>query len=127
VRSAGCREARPGRGGAGDKGARSPPPPTDPADIRSACRQAAVAVVGLRDAVARLGAADPIGLVPAVADLVLLGSRTCEELAPAGSLRRAVELLVGRGAPPRDSAEQLLQQQLREACREYTQAVGDVR
>jgi hypothetical protein len=44
---------------------------TDPADVRSACHQAAVAVIGLRGAAARLGAADPEALVPARGDLVL--------------------------------------------------------
>lgn len=44
---------------------------TDPADVRGACRQAAVAVVGLREAVRTLGAEDAEALVPAVGDLVL--------------------------------------------------------
>ena len=44
---------------------------TDPTDIRGACRQAAVGVVALRQTVVGLGIADPAGLVPAVADLVL--------------------------------------------------------
>lgn len=47
---------------------------TDPADVRGACRQAAVAVVGLRRALERLGVQD-VGererLVPELADLVL--------------------------------------------------------
>ncbi len=43
---------------------------TDPADVRSACRQAAVAVLALRHAVSKLGGADPGSLVPAAADLV---------------------------------------------------------
>ena len=44
---------------------------TSPADIRSACRQAAVAVIGLRDAVLRLRLGDPERLVTTTADLVL--------------------------------------------------------
>lgn len=44
---------------------------TNAADIRSACRQAAVAVIGLRHAVERLRLGDPPQLAPAVADLVL--------------------------------------------------------
>ena len=44
---------------------------TDPADVRNACRQVAVAVVALRHAASRLGVADPESLVPATADLIL--------------------------------------------------------
>jgi hypothetical protein len=44
---------------------------TNAADVRSACRQAAVAVIGLRQAVERLRLGDPEQLVPASADLVL--------------------------------------------------------
>jgi hypothetical protein len=44
---------------------------TNAADIRSACRQAAVAVIGLRYAVDRLRLGDPLALVPDAADLVL--------------------------------------------------------
>jgi hypothetical protein len=44
---------------------------TDPADVRSACRQAAVAVIGLRQAVDRLRGDLPLALVPAQGDLVL--------------------------------------------------------
>jgi hypothetical protein len=47
---------------------------TDPADVRGACRQAAVAVVGLRHALSSLGideAAERERLAPDVADLVL--------------------------------------------------------
>jgi len=44
---------------------------TNAADIRSACRQAAVAVIGLRHAVEQLRLGDPRQLVPAAADLVL--------------------------------------------------------
>lgn len=44
---------------------------TNLADIRGACRQAAVEVIGLRQAVAGLGIDDPAELVPEEADLVL--------------------------------------------------------
>jgi hypothetical protein len=46
---------------------------TDPADVRGACRQAAVGVVALRQALARLGMEDTVveRLVPAAGDLVL--------------------------------------------------------
>jgi len=44
---------------------------TNPADLRSARRQAAVGVEALRQTADRLGAADAIALVPLVADVVL--------------------------------------------------------
>lgn len=44
---------------------------TDPADVRGACRQAAVAVIGLRQAVDRLRGDEPVALVPAYGDLIL--------------------------------------------------------
>jgi hypothetical protein len=44
---------------------------TDPADVRSACRQAAVAVVALRQAAERLGLRDLVSAVPSIGDLVL--------------------------------------------------------
>jgi hypothetical protein len=44
---------------------------TDPADIRSACRQAAVGVVGLRQALSTLGVSNPSDLAAPGADLVL--------------------------------------------------------
>jgi hypothetical protein len=44
---------------------------TDPADVRSACRQAAVAVISLRQTLARLGVAAPEALVPSLGDLIL--------------------------------------------------------
>jgi hypothetical protein len=44
---------------------------TSAADIRSACRQAAVGVVGLRQAITRLRLGSPLHLVPAIGDLVL--------------------------------------------------------
>ena len=48
---------------------------TSAADLRSACRQAAVGVVALRQAVAQLGVGKPADLVPATADLVLRAPR----------------------------------------------------
>lgn len=183
---------------------------TNAADIRSACRQAAVAVIGLRHAVHRLRLGDPIR-VAAAADLVLrrpgsfrptlrpmtlpgevysleraldeaprnldelealvdaitpgaaldgadvldevpanyveacrehcalaprckqaavdcgdpalIGSQAREELAAAGSLGRAVDLLRGR-ARPRTAEERALQARLQEALGEHQQAVG---
>jgi hypothetical protein len=44
---------------------------TDPADVRSACRQAAVAVVALRQSAERLGLRDLASAVPSLGDLVL--------------------------------------------------------
>jgi hypothetical protein len=56
-------------------------------------------------------------------DPVLLGSRAREEYAAAGSLDRVLELLEGRGAPPRTPAELRLQAELQEAYRELRLAV----
>lgn len=185
---------------------------TDPADVRSACRQAAVGIVALRQALVGLRAATPDFLVPSVADLilrvpgsyqptlwpmtvrgevfsieraideaprdldalerllastapagalddptvldaipnhytdtcrehcalaerckqqavaladpVLLGGYAREELAPAGDLARALELLGGTGASPRTAHERELQGRLQEARREYELAVS---
>jgi hypothetical protein len=185
---------------------------TDAADVRSACRQAAVAVIGLRAAAARLGATAPDTLVPSRGDLVLrtpgsyrptlrpmalrgevdslvralaeaprdlgelellvaaigpdatlddrtvleqlpnnyrescrefcalaprckeravatgdpilLGKRAREEFAAAGSLARVIELLEGRGAPPRTPAEQALQARLQEEYGELRRATS---
>jgi hypothetical protein len=44
---------------------------TDPADVRSACRQAAVAVIGLRTCIARIGVLEPEQLALPLGDLVL--------------------------------------------------------
>jgi hypothetical protein len=44
---------------------------TEPADIRSACRQASVGVISLRNAVCRMGVRNPADLIPPVGDLVL--------------------------------------------------------
>ena len=77
---------------------------TDPADVRSACRQAAVGVVALRQALARLGVADAAvaRLAPAAGDLVLrqAGSffPTLREMTLEGevfSLTRALEDAAG--------------------------------
>jgi hypothetical protein len=57
-------------------------------------------------------------------DPVLLGSRAREEFAAAGSLARAVELLEGRGSPPRTPAERALQTRLREEYGELRRAIS---
>ena len=44
---------------------------TESADIRSACRQAAVAVIALRNAACRMGVRQPADLVPAAGDLIM--------------------------------------------------------
>jgi hypothetical protein len=44
---------------------------TDPADIRGACRQAAVGVFGMRQTLARLSVPDPTAIVEARGDLIL--------------------------------------------------------
>jgi hypothetical protein len=44
---------------------------TDPADVRSACRQAAVGVVALRNAAQKMGISNPARAIPAIGDLVL--------------------------------------------------------
>jgi hypothetical protein len=54
---------------------------------------------------------------------VLLGSRAEEELAAAGSIPRALELLHGTGLPPQSPQEHALGQQLRAIHAEYQQAV----
>jgi hypothetical protein len=185
---------------------------TDPADLRSACRQAAVAVIALRQLLAELDDVDPADLVPPRGDLVLrapgsraahlhpmtlrgevaslervlamaanalddleselaaigpmaaldqaavletvpcnyedncrehcslaahckhaaivasdpilLGSRACEELLPAETLHRTLDLLYGRGEAPRTPQEEALQIRLQEAMREYERAVA---
>lgn len=62
----------------------------------------------------------------AAADPVVLGDSARELLAPAGTLSRAVDLLQGRGAPPRTPAEQAVAERLRESFLEYRKAVGNV-
>jgi hypothetical protein len=179
-------------------------------DTRSACRQAAVGVVGLRQELARAGVRDPDARVLARADLVLrgpgslnprlnpmtidgevdsleralagtsqdldeleallsdgsglsdsavlsalphnyresckehcdlwricrarslaagepiiLGEQAAEQFAPAGTLTRVLDLLNGRGAPPRTPAESILAELLRSADAELRKAVGN--
>jgi len=181
---------------------------TEPADVRSACRQAAVGVVALRNVVSRMGVPTSETLIPPLGDLVLripgalkptlrpmtlkgevdsleraiqeapsnldeleqllpsgaalddpvilesiansyrascrehcalaqhckqravanrdpaiLGDYAKEALAAAGSVSRALDLLKGTGAPPRTPAERALSEQLRDAMREYREAV----
>jgi hypothetical protein len=174
---------------------------TDPADIRSACRQAAVGVVGLRHTLQALGMSEPATMIAMPkADLVLrvtglfmptlhsmaivsevesveraigeapsnleeleamlprdaslddaaviasipnnyrpsckeycamwqhcraqaleqrhpvvLGDQAAERLAAAGSIDRALDLMTGRGVPPRNAAEAALADELRTA------------
>jgi hypothetical protein len=181
---------------------------TDPADVRSACRQAAVAVVALRGAARDLNLRDVELAVPAAGDLVLrvpggmnatlhamtlrsevasleraigeaprnldeleamlapsatlddpltldqiptsyrtsckehcalvgkckqqacaageptiIGDGARELLAPAGTVSRALDLMNGRGAPPRTPEEWALAEQLREGIADYRRAV----
>lgn len=173
---------------------------TDSADIRSACRQAAVGVIGLRHTLQTFGAHAPAAIAAPNADLVLrvtglfmptlsrmaiegevdsveraiaeaptnldeleamlprdatldnastlasvpnnyrpsckehcamwqhcraqaleqrhpviLGDQAAEKLAPAGSIDRAIDLMTGRGPPPRNAAEAALAEELRTA------------
>jgi hypothetical protein len=182
---------------------------TEPADIRSACRQAGVAVVGLRQELERQGVRDPSRFIPELGDLVLrapgsfnarlrtmslkgevasleravgeaprdldeleallppnatlsdpavlgtlpnhyrptckehcdlwrfcrnralttsqpvvLGDLAAEQLAAAGTITRALDLLNGRGAPPRNPAEAALAAQLHDADTELRRALG---
>lgn len=55
---------------------------------------------------------------------ILLGSRVREELAPAGSIIRALDLLNGEGGPPRTPAEHMLAKLMREADAELRKAVS---
>ena len=59
----------------------------------------------------------------AAGDPVLLGDRAREQLAAAGSIPRALDLLYGRGTPPRTTAESALAELLQEAQAEYRRAV----
>jgi hypothetical protein len=180
------------------------------ADIRSACRQAAVGIVGLRQELARGGSRDVAAFVPARGHLVLrgpgslnprlspmtldgevdsleralnetphdldeleamlpegaslsdgsvlstlphhyrsscrehcdmwricrsralvagdpmiLGEQAAEQLAPAGTLVRALDLLNGRGGAARTRAEAILAEELRAAYAEYRRVVGN--
>ena len=181
---------------------------TDSADVRSACRQAAVGVVALREAIREFGFRDVDVAVPAIGDLVLrvpgsmsaklrsmtlrseaasleraideaprnldeleamlapgaslddplildqiptsyrtsckehcalagkckqqacaagepavIGDMARELLAPAGTVTRALDLMNGRGVPPRTAEEVALAEQLQEAFSEYRRAV----
>jgi hypothetical protein len=181
---------------------------TDPADVRSACRQAAVGVVALRGAARDLNLRDVDLAVPSAGDLVLrvpggmratlremtlrsevasleraigeaprnldeleamlapgatldnplildqipasyrasckehcalaskckqqacaageptiIGDKARELLAPAGTVTRALDLMNGRGAPPRTAEESALAEQLQEAFSQYRRAV----
>jgi len=183
---------------------------TEPADIRGACRQAAVGVIALRQALAAFGVPDPEHLTGAGCDLVLrapgsftptlrvmtifgevasleralseaprnldeleamlppgaalsdagvlaavpnnyrpgckehcamwqhcreqalatghpvvLGDQAAEQLATAGSIARALDLLNGVGLPPRTPAEAMLAAQLREADTILQRAVAN--
>lgn len=182
---------------------------TDPADIRSACRQAAVGVVGLRHTLQTFGANNPAAIATPRADLVLrvtglfmptlspmtiegevdsveraiaeaptnldeldamlprdaalddasvlasvpnnyrpsckehcamwqhcraqaleqhhavlLGDQAAEKLAPVGSIDRAIDLMTGTGAPPRNAAEAALAEELHRADQVLRSAVG---
>jgi len=184
---------------------------TEQADIRSACRQAAVGVLGLRQELARQGVVNPARAVPAFGDLVLrapgsfnprlstmtlegevasleravneaprdldelqallppgatlsdpailgniphhyrpsckehcdlwrfcrnralatsqpviLGDLAAEQLAAAGTITRALDLMNGRGAPARNPAEAALAAQLREADAEHRRALANL-
>lgn len=181
---------------------------TEPADVRGACRQAAVGVVGIRQALERLGAPNPSENAPATCDLILrvtglfmptlrqmaiagevdsinraiaeaptnldeleamlpagatlddpvtlaavpnnyrpsckehcalwghcraealsssqpvvLGDLAAEQLAPAGSVERALDLLNGTGQPPRNAGEAALAEQLRAAEQAFRRAI----
>lgn len=118
---------------------------TDTADVRSACRQAAVGVIGLREAASALGAADTETLVPARGDLVLRTPGSYRPTLRAMALRGEVDSLVRALAEaPRDLGELELQvatigpdatlddlsvlEQLpnnyRESCREFCALAG---
>lgn len=79
---------------------------TDAADIRSACRQAAVAVIGLREAVTRLGVTEPELLSPARADLVLKTPGSYRPtLRPMGLAGEVDSLVRALAEAPRDLGE----------------------
>jgi hypothetical protein len=66
---------------------------TDPADVRSACRQAAVGIVAVRNIAGRMGAAMPELLVPAQGDLVLRVPGSMKATLRAMTLRGEVDSL----------------------------------
>jgi hypothetical protein len=79
---------------------------TDAADVRSACRQAAVAVIGLRAASARLGVTAPETVVPSRGDLVLRTPGSYRPTLRPMALRGEVDSLVRALAEaPRDLGE----------------------
>jgi len=57
---------------------------------------------------------------------IILGEVVAEKLAAAGSLNRALDLMVGTGVPPRNAAEAALAEELRNADMILRRAVGDV-
>jgi hypothetical protein len=57
---------------------------------------------------------------------VILGEVAAEKFAAAGSLSRALDLMVGTGAPPRNAAEAALAEELRRADGAFRRAVGGV-
>jgi hypothetical protein len=61
----------------------------------------------------------------AAGEPIILGEPAAEQLASAGTLSRALDLLNGQGAPPRTPAEAILAQMLRNADAEWRRAVGD--
>ena len=58
---------------------------------------------------------------------VVIGDRARELLAPAGTITRAIDLMNGKGAPPRNVEERVLAEQLREGLTAYRRPsdVGD--
>jgi hypothetical protein len=61
----------------------------------------------------------------AAGDPVILGELAAEQLAAAGTLSRALDLLNSRGAPVRSAGEAILAEELRKADAELRRAVGD--
>jgi hypothetical protein len=55
---------------------------------------------------------------------VVLGDHAAEALAAAGSIDRALDLMMGAGAPPRNPAEAALARELQAANLEFRRAVG---
>jgi hypothetical protein len=56
---------------------------------------------------------------------IILGDHAAEKLAAAGSLTRALELMAGTGAPPRNAAEAALAAELQAGDQAFRRAVGD--
>jgi len=57
---------------------------------------------------------------------IVLGEVAAEKFSAAGSLNRALDLMIGTGAPPRNAAETALAEELRRADGVFRRAVGDV-